>query len=180
MKKISLILLLCVMAAGSTFAQSAIKLNPLSLFAATVNVAYETKISDMQTGQLGLFYSGVKVGDISYSGIGVTPEYRFYLGNGEALNGLYAGPFIRYQNLTLKSNTGVDDGKASLTSFGGGLVLGRQWMFGDVFTLDIFLGPRYTSTSLDVESDSEGFDDLSGFFSSGLGVRFGVTVGLAL
>ena len=180
MKKISLILLLSCMAFGSTFAQSAIKLNPLSLFAATVNVAYETKLSDMQTGQLGLFYSGVSVGDVSYSGIGITPEYRFYLGNGEALDGLYAGPFVRYQNLSLKADDGVNEGKASLTSFGGGLVLGRQWMFNDVFTLDIFLGPKYSSTSLDVESDSEEFDNLSGFFSSGLGVRFGVTVGLAL
>lgn len=72
-------------------AQNAIKLNPLSLIFATGNVAYERAVSENSSIQLGVFYSGVSISDLKYTGLGITPEYRFYFaGNRQALNGVYA------------------------------------------------------------------------------------------
>ena len=69
--------------------RNAIKINPLSLFFATGNVSYERAVSTNQSFQLGLFYSGVSISDVKYSGLGITPEYRFYIaGKKEALNGV--------------------------------------------------------------------------------------------
>src|SRR5438128_1855847 len=88
---------------------NAVKLNPLSLFLATGNVSYERAVSHNQSFQLGGFYSGVGLGDIKYSGFGLTPEYRIYFGgHKQALNGVYAAPFARYQNFTLKDKSSSD------------------------------------------------------------------------
>ena len=52
------------------------------------------------------------------------------------------GPFIRYQNLTLTNesvfcldengNLKTTDSQATFSSFGGGAVVGYQWLFGDL------------------------------------------------
>ena len=81
--------------------QNAVKLNPLSLAFATGNVSYERAVNANQSVQLGAFYSGVGISGLKYSGFGITPEYRFYFaGAKEALNGVYAAPFARYQNFS--------------------------------------------------------------------------------
>ena len=73
--------------------QNAIKLNPLSLIFATGNVAYERAVSENSSIQLGVFYSGVGISGLKYTGLGVTPEYRIYFaGNRQALNGVYVDP----------------------------------------------------------------------------------------
>src|SRR5690349_1038765 len=81
--------------------KQAIKINPLSLFLITGNVAYEHATTANQSFQVGLFYSGVSISGLKYSGLGITPEYRFYFaGHKEALNGVYAAPFARFQSFT--------------------------------------------------------------------------------
>ncbi len=153
---------------------NAIKINPLSLFLATGNVAYERAVADNQSVQLGLFYSGVGLGDIKYSGLGITPEYRFYFaGRKEALNGVYAAPFLRYQSFSLKDKSTTDEAKYS--SFGGGAIIGWQKMWDSGFVLDLFAGPSLNSGKFKNESDEDEFDISSGI--DGFGIRTGITLG---
>ncbi len=173
--------------------QNVIKLNPLSLAVLTLNVQYERALSQATSAQLGVFYTGFSfnVGDgkWSYSGVGITPEFRYYVTNSaqDAPRGLYVGPWVRYQSFNTKIVvedffTGQEEeGKISATNIGGGAILGYQWLFGDSFSLDMFLGPGYGSGSSKVVTDtSTGLDedDLIGV-GSGLRFRFGLTVGVA-
>lgn len=177
MKKLFLVLAFIVFTVASVKAQSnAIKVNPLSAFLATINLSYETKLSDQSTAQLGVFYSGVSFGSTRYTGIGITPEYRMYVGGGEALDGLYVAPFLRYQNFTIKETE--TDSKGSLSTFGGGVILGRQWILGEAFTLDLFIGPSYSAGDVSVDAGDEDTFENTGFFN-GVGVRWGVTLGYA-
>jgi hypothetical protein len=162
--------------------QNALKLNPLSLIASTGNIAYERSLSETSSLQIGVFYTGYKLSGMTYSGFGITPEYRKYL-TGEALNGLYLAPFLRYQSLTLKDSyddifTGTTiEEKATLSTIGGGLLIGRQWCFG-AFTLDIFGGPQYNSGTVTYDATYTNTFEISGAFN-GFSPRFGTTIGFA-
>lgn len=120
---------------------NAIKINILSPIFKTLNLSYEHKVSSTGALQLGFFYTGASSDDTSFKGIGITPEYRFYLSDTEAIEGVYIGPFVRYQNFNLSNDNSNDEG--TLKTFGGGLVLGRQWVFKEKITLDTFIGPQY-------------------------------------
>lgn len=180
MKKLLVIVCLFV-SAGALKAQErsyqqAIKINPLSLFVLTGNVSYERAVADNQSFQVGLFYSGVSISDIKYSGLGITPEYRFYFaGQRQALNGVYAAPFLRYQSFTFKDKETTD--KANYTSFGGGATIGWEKSWGSGFVLDIFAGPVYNAGKFKNEADEDEFDITSGI--NGFGVRTGITLGFA-
>ncbi|HEY0680082.1 MAG TPA: DUF3575 domain-containing protein [Chitinophagaceae bacterium] len=156
--------------------QNAIKLNPLSLIFATGNVAYERAVSENQSVQLGVFFSGVSISGLRYTGVGVTPEYRFYVaGNKQALNGVYVGPFVRYQSFTLKDKE--TDAEAKYTSFGGGAVIGWEKTWSSNFVLDIFVGPAYNSGKIKDKSGSSDFDVVGSI--DGFGLRTGITLGFA-
>ncbi|HYC28434.1 MAG TPA: DUF3575 domain-containing protein [Chitinophagaceae bacterium] len=157
-------------------AQNAIKLNPLSLIFATGNVAYERAVSENSTVQLGIFYSGVSISGLKYSGLGITPEYRMYFaGNKQAMNGVYVGPFLRYQSFTLKEKD--SDSEAKYSSFGGGAVIGWEKTWSSGFVLDLFVGPQYNSGKVKEKSGSETID-VSGNID-GFGLRTGITLGFA-
>src|SRR4051812_332690 len=112
--------------------QNAIKLNPLSLAVLTGNISYERAINSNQSVQLGMFYSSFSLSGLSYSGWGLTPEYRIYFaGAKQALNGVYVAPFVRYQSFNLKEKE--TSNKTSLTTMGGGALIGWQKMWGSGF-----------------------------------------------
>lgn len=171
MKK-TLYLLVASLLALTTQAQ-VIKMNILSPVFRTANFAYEHAISENGSLQLGFFYTGVKLGDTKFSGIGITPEYRFFLSETSAPEGVYVAPFVRYQNFNV--TTEGSDSKGTLTIFGGGVVIGKQWIFKEKITLDIFLGPSYNSGNIKVESGSEGDFDIDAF--DGFTVRAGINFG---
>lgn len=80
MKRIAVVLALAVIghsALAQETPRQALKINPLSLFFLTGNVSYERAVKEDQSFQVGLFYTGVSISEVKYSGIGVTPEYRF-------------------------------------------------------------------------------------------------------
>jgi hypothetical protein len=157
-------------------AQNAIKLNPLSLVFATGNIAYERAVSENSSFQLGFFYSGVSISGLKYSGLGITPEYRIYFaGNKQALNGVYVGPFVRYQSFTLKDKD--SDSEAKFTSFGGGAIIGWEKTWASGFVLDLFAGPQYNSGKIKEKSGSETFDVAGSI--DGFGLRTGITLGFA-
>lgn len=178
MKKVVLVMAL-VAALGTAKAQegeNAIKINPLSLFLATGNVAYERATGEKQTFQLGAFYSGVKLSSLKYSGFGITPEYRFYVGSrGEAMNGIYLAPFLRYQNFKIEDTDTKE--KVTFSSFGGGGLFGWEKSWGSGFMLDLFIGPAYNSGKVKVEdgADEDDFNISGGI--EGFGLRTGLTLG---
>jgi hypothetical protein len=178
MRKISLVLAIFA-ASFAVNAQdggqrNAIKLNPLSLAVMTGNVSYERAINSNQSVQLGGYYSGFSLGGMKYTGFGVTPEYRIYFaGQKEALNGVYAAPFVRYQSFKLEDKETADN--TTFTTMGGGATIGWQKMWGSGFILDIFAGPNYSKAKFKNETDADTYEIQGGL--SGFGVRTGLTLG---
>ena len=170
---------------------SVVKVNILSPVVRTASLFYEHTVSDNKSVQFGFFYTGYKVGETKFSGFGFTPEFRFYLSGDEAPQGFYVAPFGRYQNFVLSTPSagsfnangeyvapnGADD-EANLTTVGGGVIAGKHWIFGERFSLDIFLGPQINAGTIKVKSGSEESFSTSGSLN-GFGLRTGVTFGLA-
>ena len=195
MKKI--LLAAACMAASSTVAlaqNNVVKVNILSPLVKTGSFFYEHKLNDNSSLQLGALFTSWSIdgNDTKVTGFALTPEYRFYLSEkSSAPEGFYVGPFVRYQNLTLKSTyedysydnngnptTSTQTDEASLNTLGGGVVVGRQWIFKERFALDLFLGPSYNGGSIKVKSSSYAGSFDPGPFD-GFGIRTGVTFGLA-
>lgn len=179
-----------LLAAGAASAQdNVVKVNILSPIFGTGSFFFEHKLSASSSIQLGALFTNWNVDDnTNVTGFAITPEYRFYLSETkEALRGFYVGPFLRYQNLTLKytdtfyngTNTSPQKSEASLNTFGGGVLIGHQWIFKQRFSLDTFLGPSYNGGSESYKNSSfnNGMDDADLF--KGFGIRTGVTFGLA-
>jgi hypothetical protein len=156
--------------------QNAIKLNPLSLVFATGNIAYERAVSENTSIQLGVFYTGVGISGLKYSGLGITPEFRIYFaGNRQAMNGVYVGPFVRYQSFSLKDKE--TDAEAKFTSIGGGALIGWEKTWDSGFVLDIFAGPSFNSGKIKDKSGNSEFDVVGSI--DGFGLRTGITLGFA-
>jgi hypothetical protein len=176
MKKPLLIIFAVGLIAVSTGlnAQSVIKINILSPIVKTLNLSYEHALNESSSFQLGFFYTGWSNDATKFSGFGITPEYRFYLSETPAPEGVYVAPFVRYQKFNLEDKEFTND-EADFSSFGGGLVIGKQWIFKEKISLDIFLGPAYSSGKVSGES-SDGSWDTDAF--DGFGLRTGITFGI--
>ncbi|MBX2916426.1 MAG: DUF3575 domain-containing protein [Cyclobacteriaceae bacterium] len=109
MKKNLVIALVALFAVGvftSAQAQENVfKINIFSPIVKTFNAAYERKLSANSSFQLGVFYTSYNPASTKFSGLGLTPEYRFYLSESEAPAGVYLAPFVRYQNFKLTEET---------------------------------------------------------------------------
>ncbi|WP_375416820.1 DUF3575 domain-containing protein [uncultured Hymenobacter sp.] len=187
MKKI---LLATILMAGATAAQAqdnAIKVNIFSPIVKTGSFFFEHKLSASSSLQLGASFTKTSADDADLSGFAITPEYRLYLSSSkEALEGFYVGPYLRYRHLKLMdtsdNGTGSPMAEASLNTFGGGVLIGRQWIFKQRFSLDTFLGPSYGAGSLKYEENDgtrRDFSDNNFLLGIGFGIRTGVTFGLA-
>jgi hypothetical protein len=178
MKKNLTIALILFLSGGAFMTAKAqdnvVKINIFSPIVKTFNLSYERKISATSSFQLGGFYTGYSTGGTKFSGFGVTPEYRFYLSESEAPAGVYVAPFLRYQNFKLTEDE--FDSEGTLSMFGGGLVIGKQWIFKEKISLDIFIGPQYSAGDVKVESGADTFD--TDVFD-GFGIRTGLTLGFA-
>jgi hypothetical protein len=155
--------------------QNIIKVNIISPILKTGSFFFEHALNEKSSFQLGVGFTAFKQEeeDVKISGIFITPEYRMYLSASKtAPAGFYVGPYLRYQNLKIED----EFDKATLSTFGGGVVAGHQWIFRDRFSLDLFLGPNYNSGNVKVTSGSE--PDVPTTFK-GFGIRTGVTFGIA-
>jgi hypothetical protein len=194
-KKINLLALLIVMCGTfSAFAQSeklnAIKINPLSLIVSTVNVQYQRQYDPTHGFQIGVYFLGRSFGDTKFTGLGITPEFRWYFASESNMAGFYLGPYVRYENFSLTSTynqtyynnfgqyTTTTEASATLTGLGGGAVVGKQWVWGS-FTLDCFAGLGFTTYGVSIKSGSESAFTLNNF-GTGVGLgRTGIALGFA-
>jgi hypothetical protein len=153
------------------------KINLFSPIVKTGSFFYERKLNEKSSAQLGFGFTAYNRNDVKINGIFITPEYRFYLSNEkEAMEGFYVGPYLRYQNLKIEDITDPNyPDKATLSTFGGGVVIGHQWIFSNVISLDIFGGPNYNSGTVKVTSGND--PNVPGTFK-GFGARFGITLGI--
>jgi len=185
--------LLLGMGASAAHAQSnAIKINIFSPLVRTVSIFGEHALNENSSAQLGFYYTRFSVGDTKFGGFGITPEYRYYLSD-EVMNGFYVAPFLRYQSLTMK----LDDyrsyyydvngnyvptsssPKATLSTIGGGLLIGYQRVFKKRITFDSFIGPSFNSGSIKVKSGGANENVFETGSFDGFGVRLGITLGVA-
>ena len=174
MKNVLLLIILCFIIGdvwSQTEEQNVFKVNPLSALFGTGSLFYEHKIDDQHSWQLGFAYMGLRIDNTHFSGLAITPEYRIYVKK-RALSGFYVAPFLRYQDYSVKS--GSD--KGTYTSFGGGVLLGRQLIYRSGFVLDMFAGPSYNSGRTKYTSGSGTTDDPA-YGIDGFGLRVGMAIG---
>ena len=182
MKKFLLIIGLTILVSPMVKAQTtAIKVNPLALGIGAFNFSFEKGFGENKSAQLGFYFFSYSnadgIIDTELSGIGITPEFRMYLGDNDGIDGWFVAPFLRYQKFTLSAFSSSDE--ASLNIMGAGVNLGRQWVIGDRVPLEMFLGPCYNGSSIDVTVGNESqFTSTSDYFG-GFGLRVGVNVGFA-
>lgn len=182
-------LMLCLLLAGFSMKAAAqnegeappknlIKVNLLSPVVRTGSFFYERVLNEKSSLQLGFFYTGTSFSGTQFRGIGLTPEYRFYLSESkQAPAGFFVAPFARYQNLKLSDK---DDANISATysSFGGGVCVGNQWLFKNQVSLELFGGPSFNATSFKGNNGAT----RDNFFLGNLGYfsfRFGIALGFA-
>lgn len=179
MKK-SAVLFLILCFTVSSFAQdevtvapekNVIKINTLALIIRTGAVFYERELSDLTSAQLGLAYLNYRIDETKLDGVGITPEFRFYIRK-NALDGFYMGPYLRYNNFGFEDESSTGRYKA----FGGGVSFGRQWIFKKGFVIDLFFGGHYTDSSIELTSgsDTPDFTKIEGF-----NIRTGFAIGFA-
>jgi hypothetical protein len=180
MKKL-LVLSLTVVLTISSFAQdkpdvktekNVFKINALPLVLGIGSIFYERKLSDLTSAQLGLGFMSYKISDTKFTGLILTPEVRIYPKK-NALDGVYLAPYLRYYNFSVEDK--VSATKGSLTSFGGGLVIGRQWITKSGFTMDLFFGGHYSGANVKYDSGSS-IDENS---IKGFKTRVGFALGFA-
>lgn len=180
MKKYFIIFILLSFVFLNIYSQkrNAFKANLFSPIFKTGSFFYERKVSDALSLQLGFLFtedSKFLSENLKMSGYAFTPEIRFYPSKNEDVKGFYLAPYFRYRTVDIKNvETG---GLASLTSYGGGLLIGGQFIFGNIVVLDAFIGPNYMSRDLKVKSGSE--DDFSTGSLAGFGLRAGIAIGIA-
>lgn len=175
MKTALLVAFLCTIL-GRAWSQSeeknVIKINPLSALVGAGSMFYENKIDTKHSWQIGFSYMGPILRGIKCTGLAITPEYRIYLKN-NALSGTYFGPYVRYKNYMIKTS---ENDKETYTSFGGGVVCGHQWVYKSGFVLDLFAGPCFNSSRIEINSGSPDIV-MPGLGSGGFGLRVGIALG---
>jgi hypothetical protein len=181
--------------------KTVIKINPASLFGVTANLQVERAISPNMSFQLGGYYGGVKFGFLGVGDAGIrwwslTPEFRYYINPAKtaAPSGFYASGFFRYRNLRgdlrgefSDPDLNVDlEGTAhlKLDVFSIGGTIGYQFLIGDAFAVDFFIGPQVNLPKIGLELEcsqcngNESFNIPNWIFSP-VGLRAGMSIGIA-
>ena len=147
----------------------------------TFTLAYERALNPDMSLQLGgSYFAGWSIGDTRLDGFSVLPEFRYYLSEEkECPNGGFIAPFLRYGSIGIEvGDEGTPDyGKASLTNYGGGVLVGVQRLFKETISLEAFIGPAYYNVNVQVEEGTE--EEFSTGLLEGFSVRLGVTLGIA-
>lgn len=169
------------------------KINPLSLVGLTLNAQYERALNKDMSMQVGLFFSGISPTvsgkNYNFTGLGFTPEYRYYFGNGRknAPYGFFVAPYLRYSNFSLTVKDEMDEiiASADLNSIGGGLGFGYQIILGEIVTIEALLGPGLAQNNFNVDFGEFSSDDIPVYLRafipgfSPLLLRTALTVGFA-
>ncbi len=222
MKKISVVyILLCVgLTSFAQEAKHNIKTNLLSPFLNTLNISYEVLKPNDKSIQFGLSfmnYNGYLSSETNYDygygygyeenvkGVAATFEYRILFSE-KGFNNTYIAPFFRAMHYQKKAINQIYDYTSSqmpiypiatdelskYTSIGVGFIFGRQFVFNNKITLDLFAGPAYqilvdeyrslvdrnTNTQLKPSNSAKLSKTINNRYLEGYGLRAGITLGL--
>ncbi|HSY62931.1 MAG TPA: DUF3575 domain-containing protein [Cytophaga sp.] len=145
--------------------KNSFKISPTAFIASTFALSYERYVGESVTLQLtgGLMAASKNSGSNTYyngtnyvtysdkdkaSGGLVDLSLKYYFLKGKSvMSGLYAGPYARYSKNSFEINgyttTGIatyTQTKYSITSYEGGAVFGWQWVAGNAFVIDMYVG----------------------------------------
>ncbi|CAN5871631.1 hypothetical protein BH24BAC1_BH24BAC1_38630 [soil metagenome] len=124
-----------------------IKTNVLSLVGRGTAVYYERALLRHQSFQFGAFvglHGSPLVRGEFYRIFTLTPEWRFYRGGHQlAPNGFYLAPYLKYKRISYGEGWTSPGFGGVARALGGGLAIGRQWVFQQGFTMDAFFGGGY-------------------------------------
>jgi len=176
--KKNLLLIVLLVSASIAVAQQGkenlIKVNVPALLFGNFSFQYERAVSTKQSVAVAVRFrpvsgvpfrsyvekqvddNSIRVDLAKIGNFGITPEYRFYLGRKEALQGFYIGPFISYNhysgNVPVNYNDYVNNASiektavfsGSTNTFTAGFQLGAQWKLSNHLSLDWWIvGPNY-------------------------------------
>ncbi|MFT4660883.1 MAG: hypothetical protein ACI8XB_001152 [Patiriisocius sp.] len=183
MKKINYIALLlcaCLTSNGISAQENAVKLGISDFLYGGLHFNYEYVLSDNQSVALNVttliprelptFFFEEEVDDAleiinRVSGFAITPEYRFYTGNNGAPRGFYIAPYLRYSKYSVEFSDKVEGENYEVTggvsTFGGGVQFGAQWLVSDAFVIDLYflgLGADRHNVFIEYSSDDENTD----------------------
>jgi hypothetical protein len=131
--------LFTLLANPSSAQNGVLKINPLSLVGADLDISYERVITPQRSVCIGLYTGTAKPDAVQHFNIGLSGEYRQYITIGNlqssAPQGLYVAPFARLRYGS------ADGGHMSYTNLG--VVGGHQWIIRERFTAEAFAGPYY-------------------------------------
>ncbi len=163
---------------------------------ATFGINYERVLSSRITAQFNTHYlfkgqntasSGNGSGQTlttESSGFGVGAEVRFYPKS--ALNGFFVGLSPRYQNYNFRVPNGTTDNgspadaKANWNAYNVALLLGKQWVFNDIISFEVYGGPAFVGGVLEItKGNRDAFTLFGTGANTGVTLRFGITVGFA-
>ncbi|MEI6508260.1 MAG: DUF3575 domain-containing protein [Bacteroidota bacterium] len=152
-----------------------LKVNLLSPFLGTLSVQYEKRIDNESSFQYGFYYFSGNVFGRYVGGEGVcfTPEYRYYLTESSP-EGAYIQPYVRLGKFWQTTRTtGVSADNFYATA--AGIVLGKQWIFRNKISFDMYAGPLYTKSFFSNPANNiQGYNPLL----NGYWLRAGCTVGV--
>jgi hypothetical protein len=156
--------------------KNAVKLNLISPFVKTFNLAYERVLNENLGLQIRGYYTGYSDKgtdpETKTTGFGIIPELRLYLSEKKkAPAGFFVAPFIRFDKFDVTEN--YEDGstiEGTYSDIGAGLLIGHQSVFSNIVTLEAFIGPQY------IFGKEEG--DIEGQRLKGVLPRGGVTIGI--
>jgi len=175
MKKITLIAFAALIVSTGLLGQkqNVVKTDLFSAILRTGVLKYERALNEDMSFQLGAFYTGYspRETDARLTGIGITPEFRYYLSENPAPHGTYLAPNFRYMKLTASDD--IDE--ASLTTYGFGINIGHQVIFKEVVVIDGWIGPAYALRNV---SDETGDIDIGIGTANGFAIRIGVAIGI--
>lgn len=201
---VAMMLLSPVFSQAQSNKKNIIKANVLSPTVRSYNLYYERVVGKKVSIQLGVGWQPLRfeensiVGPIisKYQGLRVTPEIRYYPAANDsrrAPKGFFVGGYWMYQYYTATSEKRIfildaapKKGHAHLQTWGGGALLGYQWLKSGWLSVDLFVGisPFNHVFRIDKKATNDGFeyDDFNavkvvGFFNNL--VRFGGSIGVA-
>ena len=183
-----------VIHAGKGYAQENVaKLNLTGLLFLNFGLSYERAFNDNMSGALtvsympgrGLPFVSLFEGaggdstltspfkDMTISGVGIMPEFRFYTSSSDdAPRGFYVGPYLKYSSIKLTSSftdtyfdvnnvkqTGTIGLIGKYSAVGGGISIGYQWLISDVVSIDwTFIGLGYGNAKVSMTISSDDLD----------------------
>ncbi len=119
------------------------------------------------------------------SGFAVGAEVRFYPKS--ALNGFFVALSPRYQNYNFRVPNGTNDNngnptnaEANWSAYNVAFLLGEQWVFNDIISLDLYIGPAIVGGVLEItKGNRDAFTLFGTGANTGVTLRGGLTLGFA-